>query len=245
MIVVRRAHERGHADHGWLDSRHTFSFARYHDPAHQGFSALRVINQDVVAPGHGFPMHPHRDYEIYSWILAGSLAHADTTGARATITAGGLQLISAGTGIAHEEYNPSSTQPVHFLQVWLHPDRPGHAPRYLEAHFDRSLRQGRLCPILVPEPMQGVAGTDGALPIRQDAWVFVALLHAGRDGAVTHRMAPRRAAWVHVATGSVLIEGAPFGPGDSAAVTGQTSITLSPTGEDEAEVMVFDLIAPG
>ena len=244
MIVMRRAADRGHANHGWLDSRHTFSFAQYHDPAHQGFSALRVINQDVVAPGHGFPMHPHRDYEIYSWILAGSLSHADTTGASATISAGGLQLISAGTGVAHEEFNPSASDPVHFLQVWLHPDRRGHSPRYLEAHFDRAAREGRLCPILVPEGTHGGKGTDGALPIRQAASVFVTLLRAGRDGAVTHSLAVGRAAWVHVATGSITLNGEAMGPGDGAAVTAVASITLAPVGDVEAEVMVFDVVSP-
>lgn len=244
MIVVRRAHDRGHADHGWLDSRHTFSFAQYHDPAHQGFSALRVINQDVVAPGHGFPMHPHRDFEIYSWILSGSLAHADTTGARATITAGGLQLTSAGTGVAHEEFNPSATEPVHFLQVWLHPESTGHHPRYLEAHFDRPVREGRLCPILIPEVRHPDASAGGALPIRQDAWIYVSLLQSGRDGTVTHRLSNGRAAWVHVATGSISLNGEAMGPGDGAAVTGEPSITLAPDGDVEAEVMVFDLASP-
>ena len=244
MIVLRRAVDRGHANHGWLDSRHTFSFAQYHDPAHQGFSALRVINQDMVAPGHGFPMHPHRDYEIYSWILSGTLAHADTTGARATISAGGLQLISAGTGVAHEEFNPSATDPVHFLQVWLHPDHRGYPPRYLEAHYDRAAREGRLCPILVPEAPHGDVATVSALPIRQDAWVFVSLLRDGRDIAVSHSLAFGRAAWVHVATGSITLNDELLGPGDGAAVTEEASITLAPVGTVEAEVMVFDVASP-
>lgn len=242
MIVMRRGADRGHGNHGWLDSRHTFSFASYHDRSHMGFSVLRVINQDVVAPGHGFPMHPHRDFEIYSWVVSGALAHADTTGARATIGAGGLQLISAGTGVAHEEYNPSTTDPVHFLQVWLLPDRSGYPPRYAEAHFDREARMGRLCPILAPE---GTHGEGGALPIRQDATVYVALLDAARGDVVTLPLAPGRAAWVHVATGSVALDGLAMGPGDGAAVTGQASITLGATGETEAEVMVFDLPGSG
>lgn len=241
---MRRAGDRGHANFGWLDSRHTFSFGQYHDRAHQGYSTLRVINQDVVAPGHGFPMHPHRDFEIYSWVLSGALAHADTTGARATIAAGGLQLISAGTGVAHEEFNPSATDPVHFLQVWLHPDRGGYAPRYLEAHFERESREGRLCPILVPEALAGEAGTQGALPIRQDASVYVTLLDARRGDAVTHALEPGRAAWVHVATGAITLDGQAMGPGDGAAISGQSSIAISPDGNGEAEVMVFDLPAP-
>jgi redox-sensitive bicupin YhaK (pirin superfamily) len=244
MITWRRATDRGHANFGWLDSRHTFSFGQYHDVAHCGFGALRVINQDVVAPGRGFPMHPHRDFEIYSWILSGALAHADTTGARATITAGGLQLISAGTGVAHEEFNPSATDPVHFLQVWLHPDRSGHRPRYLEAHFERVAREGRLCPILVPEAHHGDFGTDGALPLRQDAWVYVSLLQAGRDGPVTHSLVEGRVAWVHVARGSISLDGEIMGPGDGAAVTAQSSLTLAPAADGEGEVMVFDLAAP-
>lgn len=244
MIVLRRAADRGHANHGWLDSRHTFSFAQYHDPAHVGFSAVRVINQDVVAPGRGFPMHAHSDYEIYSFILSGSLAHADTTGAKATITAGGLQLISAGTGVAHEEFNPSATDSVHFLQVWLHPDHRGYPPRYLEAHYDRAAREGRLCPILVPEATHGDVATLSALPIRQDAWVFVSLLRDGRDVPVSHSLAVGRAAWVHVATGSITLNGELLGPGDGAAVTEEASITLAPVGDVEAEVMVFDLLAP-
>lgn len=244
MIVLRRANDRGHANFGWLDSRHTFSFGQYSDAAHHGFSALRVINQDIVAPGHGFPMHPHRDFEIFSWVLEGALAHADTTGARATIEAGGLQLISAGTGVAHEEFNPSPIERVHFLQVWLHPDRTGYAPRYLEAHFDRASRAGRLCPILVPESRHGDVGTAGALPIRQDAWVFVTVLDASRDATVTHTMAIGRAAWVHVATGSITLNGESMGPGDGAAVSGQASITLALVGDVEAEVMVFDVASP-
>ena len=244
MIVMRRSADRGHSNHGWLDSRHTFSFAQYHDPAHHGFSTLRVINQDMVASGHGFPMHAHSDFEIYSFVLSGALAHADTTGARATVTSGGLQLISAGTGVAHEEFNPSATDPVHFLQVWLHPDHRGYPPRYLEANFSRASREGRLCPILVPEATPAEGHSQGALPIRQSAWVFASLLQDGRDGPVTHVLATGRSAWVHVATGSVTLNGEAMGPGDGAAVTEEASVTLAPFGDVEAEVMVFDLASP-
>ncbi|NBX47704.1 MAG: pirin family protein [Chloroflexi bacterium] len=184
MIVIRRSGDRGHADFGWLDSRHTFSFGQYHDPAQRGFSVLRVINQDRVAPGHGFPMHPHRDFEIFSYILDGALSHEDTTGASATVYRHDVQLISAGTGMAHSEANPSSTDEVHFLQVWLQTNRPGLHPVYSQARFGADAKSGRLCLIMSPD------GEAGSLAFRQDARIFATVLRDGEK--VEHVLEKRR-----------------------------------------------------
>ena len=234
MIVIRRSGDRGHADFGWLDSRHTFSFGQYHDPAHRGFSVLRVINQDRVAPGHGFPMHPHRDFEIFSYILNGSLSHEDTTGARATVHRHDVQLISAGTGMAHSEANPSPTAEVHFLQVWLQTNRPGLEPVYSQAAFGPDAKSGRLCLIMSQD------GESGSLAFRQDARIFATML---RDGeSVEHAIAPGRVAWLHVATGALSANDVNLYPGDGASFTGESSVRLAGTAT-EAEALLFDLPA--
>ncbi|NBQ63456.1 MAG: pirin family protein, partial [Proteobacteria bacterium] len=204
MIVIRRSGDRGHADFGWLDSRHTFSFGQYHDPAHRGFSVLRVINQDRVAPGHGFPMHPHRDFEIFSYILDGALSHEDTTGASATVYRHDVQLISAGTGMAHSEANPSSTDEVHFLQVWLQTNRPGLHPVYSQARFGADAKSGRLCLIMSPD------GEAGSLAFRQDARIFATVLRDGEK--VEHVLEPGRVAWLHVATGALSVNDVALSP---------------------------------
>ena len=232
MIVTRRSGDRGHADFGWLDSRHTFSFGQYHDPAHRGFSVLRVINQDRVAPGHGFPMHPHRDFEIFSYILDGALSHEDTTGASATVYRHDVQLISAGTGMAHSEANPSSTDEVHFLQVWLQTNRPGLHPMYSQASFGPDAKSGRLCLIMSPD------GEAGSLAFRQDARIFATVL---RDGErVEHVLEPGRVAWLHVATGALSVNDVALNPGDGASFTGENSVRLTGTIR-EAEALLFDL----
>ncbi|MSQ43099.1 MAG: pirin family protein [Chloroflexi bacterium] len=234
MIAIRRSEERGHADFGWLDSRHTFSFGQYHDPAHRGFSVLRVINQDRVAPGHGFPMHPHRDFEIFSYILNGSLSHEDTTGVRATVHRHDVQLISAGTGMAHSEANPSSAKEVHFLQVWLQTNRPGLEPVYSQAAFGPDAKAGRLCLIMSPDRV------SGSLAFRQDARIFATVL---RDGdRVAHILAPGRVAWLHVATGALSVNDVSLNPGDGASFTGESSVRLTGTAM-EAEALLFDLPA--
>jgi redox-sensitive bicupin YhaK (pirin superfamily) len=231
MITLRKAKDRGHANHGWLDSWHTFSFADYHDPAHMGFGPLRVINEDRVEPGKGFGRHGHRDMEIVSYVLEGQLEHRDSVGTGAVIEPGDVQRMSAGRGVLHSEYNPSLTKPVHFLQIWIEPDRAGLAPSYEQKHFAEHEKRHRLRLIASPD------GAEGSVTIHQDARVYAALL----DGAdqVTHPLAPGRRAWVHVARGGARVNGVALATGDAAALTAETGITLD--GAEAAEVLVFDL----
>ena len=232
-MQLRRANERGHANHGWLDSHHTFSFADYHDPKHMGFRALRVINEDRVAPGGGFPRHGHRDMEIVSYVLDGALEHKDSLGTGSVIRPGDVQRMSAGTGVMHSEYNASKTAPVHFLQIWLLPDREGHAPGYEQTSFPPEVRRGTLRLVASPD------GADGSVSIHQDARLYATLL--ARGGEVTHALASGRHAWVHVARGTVDLDGTPLSAGDAAAISDASSLTLRGAGDGEAEVLVFDL----
>lgn len=228
---VRRADDRGRADFGWLQSRHTFSFGQYHDPQQPGFSDLRVINEDVVAPGRGFDPHPHRDMEIFSYVLSGALAHRDSTGSGAVIRPGELQVMSAGTGIVHSEFNPSPDQPVHFLQVWIVPARRGLPPRYEQVRFEDAELRGRLRLLLSPER------EAGSLAIHQDVRV-----HAGRfDGAESARLElpPGRHAYVHVARGALAVDGVRLEAGDGARLRHAQRIAFD--GGRDAEVLVFDL----
>lgn len=227
---IRRSGERGHADHGWLNSYHTFSFADYYDPSHMGFFALRVINEDRVAPGGGFPRHGHRDMEIVSYVLDGALQHADSMGNGSIIRPGDVQRMSAGTGVMHSEHNASKTAPVHFLQIWVIPDRKGHAPGYEQRTFSAEEKRGRLRLVASPD------GSEGSVTIHQDATIRAALLDGVESAA--HTLAPGRAAWVHVATGSVHVNGERLSAGDAAAFGGGT-ITLD-RGQG-AEVLLFDL----
>jgi quercetin 2,3-dioxygenase len=229
-LTIRRAGERGHADHGWLDSFHTFSFADYHDPRHQGFRALRVINDDTVAPGMGFGTHGHRDMEIISYVLDGELGHQDSMGNGSVIRPGDVQRMSAGTGVRHSEANPSKTAPVHFLQIWIVPDRAGHAPSYEQIAVPVAQRRGRLRLVASPD------GADGSVTIHQDARLFAALLDPGEQ--VTHTVAAGRHAWIHVARGAVTVNGTALAAGD--AVSTSAAGDLAITGVD-AEVLVFDL----
>jgi quercetin 2,3-dioxygenase len=238
VITLRRAGERGHADLGWLSSYHTFSFADYYDPAHMGFRALRVINQDRVQGGHGFPMHPHREMEIISYVLEGALEHEDTMGKRAVLRPGEVQVISAGTGMAHSEYNPSPEAPVHFLQIWIIPQRRGVAPRYQQRPFPDAERRGRL------RLVASGSGRDGSLSIYQDAEVYATVL--GPDETASLPLAPGRHAWVHVARGALRLNGERLEAGDGAALDDEAELTL--TGEpaasgaaEPAEAVVFDL----
>jgi len=232
MITLRKNTERGHANHGWLDSWHTFSFAGYHDPAHMGFGHLRVINDDTVAAGQGFGTHGHRDMEIISYVLDGELEHKDSMGNGSVIRPGDVQRMSAGSGVRHSEYNPSRTAPVHFLQIWIEPNVSGIAPGYEEKHFGIEEKRGRLR--LVASP----SGADGSVTIHQDARVYAALL----DGAqtATHTLAPGRRAYVHVASGQVSVNGLALEGGDGARITGETRLTLSHA--RDAEVLLFDLV---
>jgi redox-sensitive bicupin YhaK (pirin superfamily) len=231
MIVRRPADERGRADHGWLESRHTFSFADYYDEDHMGFGALRVINEDRVRPGHGFGTHQHRDMEIISYVLEGSLAHRDSMGTGSSVTPGDVQRMSAGTGVRHSEMNPSSTEPVHFLQIWLLPERRGIEPGYEQKRFETADKQGRLRLIASRD------GREGAVTVHQDVDLYAGALTAGEGASLALR--PGRRAWVQVARGSVTVNGEPMGQGDGAAVTGEAALGIQATAD--AEVLVFDL----
>lgn len=231
MITLRPASERGHADHGWLDTRHTFSFADYHDPRHMGFRALRVINDDRVKPGHGFGTHPHRDMEIVSYVLDGALEHKDSMGTGSVIRPGDVQRMSAGTGVRHSEFNHSKSEGVRFLQIWILPERTGITPSYEQKTFPAEERKNRLRLVASRD------GRDGSLTVHQDVALHAAVLDDG--AAVTHALAPGRHAWVQVAKGSASLNGHELGEGSGAAVSGEPAITL--TGRGAAEILVFDL----
>jgi len=231
MIAYRKSSERGHAEHGWLDSFHSFSFADYYDPAHMGFGPLRVINEDRVKPGMGFGTHGHRDMEIVSYVLDGELSHKDNMGNGSVIEPGDVQRMSAGRGVMHSEFNPSADKPVHFLQIWIEPNVTGIRPSYEQKRVDAAAKRGRLVPIATPE------GRDGSVTIHQDATILATLL----DGAerVSHDVAAGRRAYVHVARGSVAVNGERLGPGDAVKLDGGARIALSDG--DDAEVLLFDL----
>jgi redox-sensitive bicupin YhaK (pirin superfamily) len=231
MLTIRRSDDRGHADHGWLDSRHTFSFADYHDPAHMGFRALRVINEDKVAPGQGFGRHGHRDMEILSYVLDGALGHQDSMGTGSVIRPGELQRMSAGTGVQHSEQNASKDGKVHFLQIWIVPDRRGYPPGYEQKAFPIEERRGRLRLVASND------GRDGSLTIHQDANLYVANLDGAE--AATLELAPGRHAWIHVARGALKVNGQQLAAGDAAALSDERTVTLA-NGQG-AEVLVFDL----
>ena len=231
MIVRRPSDERGHVDHGWLDTRHTFSFASYHDPRHMGFRALRVINEDVVRGGHGFPPHSHRDMEIVTYVLAGALEHQDSTGTRSVIVPGEVQRMSAGTGVTHSESNASRTEPVHLLQIWLLPGRTGLRPEYEQKAFPDADKRGALRLVAAGD------GRAGAVTIHQDAELYASLLAPG--GRVKHRLAPGRHAFVHLVRGALTLNGTALATGDGAAVSDEADLELAATAE--SEVLLFDL----
>jgi redox-sensitive bicupin YhaK (pirin superfamily) len=231
MQEVRRARDRGFADHGWLRSYHSFSFAGYHDPAHVQFGPLRVINEDRVVPGAGFGTHGHRDMEILSYVLDGELAHKDSTGTSSTIRPGDVQRMSAGTGVTHSEFNASQDRPVHFLQIWILPERPGIAPGYEEKRFEAADKRGRLRLIASPDR------ADGSVRIHQDVRVYAGL----QDGAEQARLevAPGRRLYVHVARGRLTANGVALDAGDALKLSDTPQLELR-DGQD-AEVLVFDL----
>ena len=231
MISIRKAEERGHFDHGWLDTRHTFSFADYHDAKFMGFRALRVINEDRVQPGQGFGTHPHRDMEIISYVLEGALAHQDSMGNGSAIRPGDVQRMTAGTGVLHSEFNHSKDRVVHFLQIWILPARPGLAPSYEQKTFSPEEKRGRLRLVASPD------GRDGSVVIHQDARLHVTLL--GPDEEVSLPLAAGRHAWVQVARGEVDLNGERLRVGDGAAVSDEKAVALR--GRHDAEVLVFDL----
>ncbi len=231
MIEVRPGNTRGHADHGWLKSQHTFSFADYRDPRYDGFGPLRVINEDRVVPGMGFGTHGHRDMEIISYVVSGTLAHKDSIGTVAELRPGDVQVMSAGTGVMHSEFNGSAEEPVHFLQIWIVPDRRGEAPRYKDANYPVALRTGRLCPIASKD------GRDGSLPIHQDAIVYASVLPDGGD--LEARLEAGRSAYVQVVRGSLAVNGSTLAAGDGAAIRGERTLQLKAAGE--TEFLYFDL----
>jgi redox-sensitive bicupin YhaK (pirin superfamily) len=231
MKTVRKANERGHAQHGWLDSFHTFSFADYHDPSHMGFRALRVINEDRVQPGQGFGRHSHRDMEIVTVVIDGALAHADSLGTGSVIRPGDVQRMSAGTGITHSEFNDSKSELVHFLQIWILPERGGIAPSYEQKTFPQSERAGRL------RLVGSRDGRDGSLRIHQDVALYAGSLAAGQSAA--HELARGRHAWVQVVRGGLSLDGTPLAPGDGVAISDEKRIELA--AREPSDVLVFDL----
>jgi len=231
MITIRKSNDRGHADHGWLDTRFTFSFAEYFDPKHMQFRTLRVMNYDRVAGGGGFPTHPHRDMEIVTYVLEGALAHKDSIGNGSTIKPGDVQYMSAGTGVAHSEFNASQTEPVHLYQIWMFPDKNGYKPAYDQKYFSTEEKRGKLRLLVSPD------GRDGSVKIRQDNDLYATVLRAGER--VQHELKPERHAYVQVARGSMTLNGKKLDPGDGAAISEEKWVEL--TGVDEAEVLLFDL----
>jgi redox-sensitive bicupin YhaK (pirin superfamily) len=231
MITIRRSNERGGGDFGWLNTKHTFSFDTYHDPRFMGFRSLRVINEDWVQGGHGFPMHPHRDMEIITYVLEGALEHKDSMGNGSTIRPGDGQRMSAGTGVRHSEANSSESDPAHLLQIWIQPDRSGHKPGYEQKAFPEAEKRGKLRLIASPD------GRDGSVRINQDARLYAVLLKPGET--VKHELAGGRYAWVQVAKGSVEVNGKALSQGDGAAVSEEQELVVK--GTSEAEVLLFDL----
>jgi redox-sensitive bicupin YhaK (pirin superfamily) len=231
-LKIRRANERGLADHGWLKSNHTFSFANYYDPAHMGFRSLRVINDDRVAPGQGFGTHPHRDMEIFSYVLEGALTHKDSMGNGRVLKLGQIQLMSAGRGVTHSEFNPSDSQPLHFLQIWIQPRQRGLKPGYTEWHPKAQHADAGKVLVISSE------GREGSATIHQDADVYRLRLKAGES--VTHDLAPGRGAWLQVAEGALTLNGVALATGDGAST--ETPGTLKITATQPTEALLFDLL---
>ena len=231
MIKIRKSEERGHFNHGWLDTYHTFSFDQYHDPAHLHFRSLRVINEDRVAPAHGFPMHAHRDMEIITYILSGELAHRDSMGNGSVIRPGDVQRMTAGTGVRHSEFNPSRTEPCHLLQIWIVPNERDLTPGYEQKFFAETDRKGRLRLIASDDPV------DGAVAINQDARVYASLLD--RSESITHQIPEQRHCWLQLARGTISTNGQTLQIGDGAAISEESELTI--LAEQDSEFLVFDL----
>jgi hypothetical protein len=231
MIQIHKSKDRGHADHGWLDSRFSFSFADYYDPEHVQFRTLRVMNDDRIAGGGGFPTHPHRDMEIVTYVLEGALAHKDSMGNGSVIRPGDVQYMSAGTGVAHSEFNASEKEPVHLYQIWMFPEKQGLKPVYDQKNFTEAEKEGRLRLIASPD------GREGSVKIRQDNELYATVL--GKGDSVKHELKPDRHAYVQVARGSVRLNGKELAEGDGAAISAEKSLEL--IGTRDAEVLLFDL----
>jgi redox-sensitive bicupin YhaK (pirin superfamily) len=231
MLTIRKSDERGRANHGWLDTHFSFSFADYFDPEHVQFRTLRVMNDDRVAGGGGFPPHPHRDMEIVTYVLEGALQHQDSMGNGSVIKPGDIQYMSAGSGVTHSEFNASKTEPVHLYQIWMMPDKRGHKPAYDQKHFSEAEKRGKLRLLASPD------GRDGSVKIRQDNELYATVLGAGEQ--VKHALKPERHAYIQVARGRVKLNGKSLETGDGAAISVEKSVEL--TGVDNAEVLLFDL----
>ncbi len=232
MITIRKSEDRGRFDHGWLDTRHTFSFADYWDPEHVNFRSLRVLNEDRVVPAAGFGTHGHSDMEIVSYVLSGALAHKDSMGNGGTIVPGDVQYMSAGTGVRHSEFNASQTEPVHFVQIWIVPDRRGYAPRYGQKRFGAEEKRGRL------RLVASSTGEEGSIEVRQDVSLYATILHEGES--VPLSIAKGRHLWVQLLRGSAEVNGRRLEAGDGLAASDETDFTLRGAGA-EAELLVFDL----
>jgi redox-sensitive bicupin YhaK (pirin superfamily) len=232
MMDIRKSNDRGHADHGWLNTRFTFSFADYYDPKHEQFRTLRVMNDDRIAGGGGFPTHPHRDMEIVTVVLEGALAHKDSMGNGSVIKPGDVQYMSAGTGVAHSEFNASKTEAAHLYQIWMFPDKQGYKPAYDQKHFSEEEKRGKLRLLVSPD------GRDGSVKIRQNNELYATLLGPGET--VKHQLQKDRHAYVQVARGSVKLNGKTLETGDGAAISEEKSLELS--GVKDAEVLLFDLV---
>ena len=231
MIRIRRAEDRGHADHGWLDTYHTFSFSTYRDPAHRGFRSLRVINEDRVAPGQGFGTHPHHDMEIVTYVLEGALEHKDSMGNGEVLHPGEFQRMSAGTGITHSEFNPSETEPVHLYQIWLLPAQKGLVPSYEQKRFPEQERTNTLRLVASPD------AAEGSLTIHQDARIYLSSLDSGKT--IPHPLEDGRHAWLQVLRGSVSLNDETLKTSDGAAISDEPLLNIK--AEDDAEVLLFDL----
>ncbi len=233
MLTVRRAEDRGHANHGWLDTHYTFSFADYQDPSFMGFGALRVINDDTVGPGGGFPPHSHRDMEIITYVLEGALQHQDSMGNGSIIKPGEVQRMSAGTGVTHSEYNASKKDPVHLLQIWILPSRPGLPSGYEQKYFNDAEKRGRLRLVASPD------GADGSVRIQQNARVFASSLESAQS--VSHEFEKGRLGWLHVARGSAEVNGTALKAGDGVGISDLAKLTIR--SKDRGEILLFDLPA--
>jgi len=233
MIQVRKSEERGHVDHGWLDTYHTFSFADYYDPKFMGFRALRVINEDRVAAGQGFGMHGHRDMEILTYVVQGSLAHKDSMGHQEVLGPNEIQRMSAGTGVRHSEFNPSSTEPLHLFQIWIEPATMGTQPSYEQIRFNPAEKKNKL------KRLAGPGGGNGAARINQDAHMLVAELAKGVE--IPYSLRSKRSAWVHVVRGGVAVNGIEMHTGDAAAVSGEEDLALTGVHSNPSEILLFDM----
>jgi len=231
MLTIRKAEDRGHANHGWLNSYHSFSFANYYDPQHMGFRSLRVINEDTIAPGAGFPTHPHRDMEIITYVVSGAVAHKDSIGNTETIGAGGIQRFSAGTGITHSEFNPSNTEALHLLQIWILPEQHGTTPSYEQKEFSTAIKRSQW------RALANRDETDSAVKLHQDAALYATILEPGER--LTYALNVDRHAWVQIVRGEVTINGTTLDKGDAAAISQETKLVFEAS--TDAEILLFDL----